>query len=610
MSHSRLVLLGILGLTLFVNPPAFAQKKVAPIVPAEKLAEGWDEIDQRLVFLMVRLANTETSLESVEKAIGANTRKKTVKAGDAKRADLKNEEMDRRGGGPMRRADFYGTTAEKFFYHPTDRNTTYHTTTVLSQQGPRADNKVGGGVPAGQGLPVHQRPPQFDYIYRANEKAKERADEEAAEFKGKIEELIERRQRLEAEQAGLWVEIAFRAIAHYDLDKKPLYRFEPLVVADGTSKINAQSMKAASSFMALALSIIIEAEKDQATTFSKIKPAISQARQNLNDTWLKLAVDVTDRKSSEGRFASLAKRLEDVASNLSDSYVVAIEGDQAKDQQRKDTFRGTLQESLVSYAQIILALDEMSVIMKDEWKIKPDADRPIQFVSLENVTKVEEETAAKDKVPTKEKDADKKGIVRPPKIDVKLLKKKFAGKVTANPKTGELVFTYDFKKPEQLNDFELNDTKPTVKAGTLIVGPGDFISHIVNFKTATVSGIVSISNVEDIHRDLVSTTGSTTTFAYHRANGGNSSEIVLKSNRNEITTITDFPRPVRTAPFSFGINGNKVTATFFNKNFGGEIEASNFGSLKMHGGSGGIAVSPLVITGVPDEEWLNEFLSK
>jgi len=124
------------------------QKKPGPIAPAETLAEGWEEIDERLVFLVVRLANTETSLEAVEKAIDSGGRKKSVKTGEAKKADRDNESMDRKGGGPVRWSTFYGTTAEKFFYHPTDRNSTYHTTTILRQQGPQADNKVGGGVPS------------------------------------------------------------------------------------------------------------------------------------------------------------------------------------------------------------------------------------------------------------------------------------------------------------------------------------------------------------------------------------------------------------------------------------------------------------------------------
>lgn len=377
----------LLCFAAMMSSTVFAQQTPAQIAPATKPQDGrWEEIDQRLIFLMERLASLEASLDAVESAIGKLTGKRTASVSAAKRAEAGNELMDRKGGGPMKWSEFYGRTAEKFFYHPVDSSTSYHTTTILTQQGPQADNKVGGGVPASQGVPVHQRPPQFDYIYRANESAKGRAEQEAAEMRGKIDALLERRQRLEVEQAGLWCEVAFHSVSHYDLDKKPLYRFEPLVT-DATSegRRQAETLKTAASFMRLALSIIEEAQKDQSTTFSKIKPAVSEARQQMSDAFLRLAVDVTDRKSAEGRFALLAKKLDDVASNLSDSYVVANEGDQAKDQQRKDRFRALLQESLVNYAQIILAMDEMSTMMKDEWKVKPDVDKPIQFVSLASV---------------------------------------------------------------------------------------------------------------------------------------------------------------------------------------------------------------------------------
>ena len=375
---------------LLLDQSGFSQspKKPGEIAPATKLelAEGWDEIDQRLVFLMTRLASTEASLDAVENVIGRTLGQRTTKTGDAKRAESGNERMDRSGGGPMPWAEFYGKTAEKFFYHPTDRNSTYHTATILSQQAPKNDNRSAEGVPSRQGLPVHQRPPQFDYIYRANQNAKERAERDAAELANKAEALIERRRSLEEEQSGLWCEIAFRAISHYDLDKKPLYRFEPMVdSSESSSRQHAESMKAAASFMSLALSVIDEAQKDQATTFRKIKPAVSAAREQLAEGWLRLGIDVTDRNTTEGKFAALSKRLDDVASNLSESYVIAKSGDESKDRQRKETFRALLQESLVSYGQIILAMNEMAGIMKDQWKIAPDVNRPIQFTSLASV---------------------------------------------------------------------------------------------------------------------------------------------------------------------------------------------------------------------------------
>ena len=339
--------------------------KKAPLAPAEAAKDGWDEIDQRLIFLMVRLANTETSLEAVEKAIAVSSRKQSVKAGDAKRAIGANEKMDQKGGGPMKWSQFYGTTAEKFFYHPTDRNSTYHTATILSPQPPQNDNKTAEGVPSRQGLPVHQRPPQFDYIYRANQEASKRAEGDAAQLQNQVGGLIARRQKLELEQVGLWVEIAFRAVAHFDLEKKPVFRFEPLLVgAVADAKSHADIMKTAAAFMRVSLLIVDEAPKDQAATLVRIKPAISEARQTLNDAWLRFGVEASDKTTTEGKFAALAKRLDDVASNLSESYVVSVDGDNNADELRKDTFRGQLQVSLVSYAQIVLALDEMATEMR------------------------------------------------------------------------------------------------------------------------------------------------------------------------------------------------------------------------------------------------------
>ena len=75
-------LLGIVAasIVLVSRVPVFAQESPstnAPanpptIAPAEKLKDGWEDIDDRLVFLMVRLANTETSLAAVEKSLGVN----------------------------------------------------------------------------------------------------------------------------------------------------------------------------------------------------------------------------------------------------------------------------------------------------------------------------------------------------------------------------------------------------------------------------------------------------------------------------------------------------------------------------------------------------------
>src|SRR5262245_41941027 len=111
--HLLFVVIAIVLIIIASLSSVIGQQKPAPIAPAAPLKDGWEDIDQRLIFLMVRLANTETSLDAVEKALGINTRQEKSSIGDAKRAEQGNEKMDRQGGGPVRWSEFYGRTAEK-----------------------------------------------------------------------------------------------------------------------------------------------------------------------------------------------------------------------------------------------------------------------------------------------------------------------------------------------------------------------------------------------------------------------------------------------------------------------------------------------------------------
>lgn len=171
----------------------------------------WDE-DERFDDLMEQLAINEASLDAVQAALTKKSRRKTSQSAAAARFDENNRMMDRKGGGPMKWDEFYGTNAEKFFYHPIDPNTTYHTDTALRQAGKYEDDKSEADIPARQSLPVHQRPPQWDYIYRANRTARENALADAALLEGEVEQLEQRRTQLEQEQAVLWCKLAFRAI--------------------------------------------------------------------------------------------------------------------------------------------------------------------------------------------------------------------------------------------------------------------------------------------------------------------------------------------------------------------------------------------------------------
>ena len=343
----------------------------------------WDD-DKRFDFLIERLASLEASLDAVERAIAKASGKRGTKQGAARRADANNSMMDRKGGGPMKWNEFYGTTAEKFFYHPTDPNTTYHTNTTLQQMGKNEDDKVGNGVPASQSLPVHQRPPQFDYIYRANRDAKDKAEQEAIALSGQIEELNRRRTQLEDEQAELWCLLAFRAIQRQNIPKRPMLRFALVPAGTAPSDIQRfEALTAATKFLATALVVIDRAEKDQAGALIQIKHAVAPARSEFDDALINLDTlenDAASKKKKLGQFVALAQLLDDTASNLSESYEAAIDGNRFKDEARKDRFRGLLQRSLVEYAQIILALDELTTGMRKDWSITIDTKTPLGSV--------------------------------------------------------------------------------------------------------------------------------------------------------------------------------------------------------------------------------------
>jgi len=354
-----------------------------PLFAEPKKDWAWDE-DKRFDFLIERLASLEASLDAVNAAIAKASGKKGTKLSEAKRMEENNTMMDRKGGGPMRWSEFYGTNAEKFFYHPVDPNTTYRTDTLLRQMGKAEDDKYEAGIPSRQSVPVHQRPPQFDYIYKANRDARDRAEEEAAKLAGKVEKLTERRIELEREQAELWCQLAFRAIQRLDIPRKPVLRFRLVSASGDTADVQkADALSAAARFLAVALLIIDKAEEDQATALGNVKNIVTKARNDFDDALLNtdaVAEDVADNKTTLGKYVALAKLLDDTSSNLSDSYEVAMEGDRSDDLARKDRFRGLLQKSLVEYAQIILALDELAGVMKTDWKIKVDTKNKAEVV--------------------------------------------------------------------------------------------------------------------------------------------------------------------------------------------------------------------------------------
>ncbi len=112
---------------------------------------------------------------------------------------------------------------------------------------------------------------------------------------------------------------------------------------------------------------------------------VTNARNEYDDSLLAVvdaADDSSDRTTPLGQFTALAQLLDDTANNLSDSYEVAIDGGRFKDAARKEQFRGLLQRSLVEYAQIVMALDELTRSMQKGWRVKVDTKNKVPLLEV------------------------------------------------------------------------------------------------------------------------------------------------------------------------------------------------------------------------------------
>ena len=370
--------------------PAKAEAAKKAVASAAKAAGGsWQEMDQRMIFLTVQLSSVEASLAALNRALISLGIQQVTRQSNASIARQANEAMDRNAGGPVPWADFYGHTAEKFFYHPVDPHTYYHTWTIL---GLPSSGKVASGqrVPSSQGLPVHQRPPQFDYIYRANADAERRAQAEVARLGNNAGIILERRRQLEAEQSALWCKIAFHAVAGRELLTKPLYYYDLKSTgpdsADGRQRLEA--LRAAMGYLRDGNRLAAMAEQgvdaDAARCYSQLQSGVDAARGGMERRLMAQPVvvgDMTDSRTMLGKFVAVAKRMSEVSANIADAQRLALDGDRAGDQGRKLTFRSQLQQSLMLCAEALLAGDECVNELARDWKVQPDTLTPAPALS-------------------------------------------------------------------------------------------------------------------------------------------------------------------------------------------------------------------------------------
>jgi hypothetical protein len=346
-----------------------AQTSPSPIAP---LHEGWENIDERFVFLTVELSSTEASLNAVKTALVAAGRDQASAKQRAQNYAAGNTRMDRQGGGPMDWQDFYGKTASSFYYHSNGS---------IDAQG-QSNFKLHAQWQGKDSTSV-ARPPQFDYIYRANEDARKHAETDAAALGNQIDQLLSRRRELESEQSALWCKIALRGLSSRDLSIRPLYRCDlPDSPRDKQSAERFAAISAECKFMRTMNLLTKQAQsaldEDQAPVYVQLQQAVDSARDDLASSFLNLptlADALADPQSQIGQFSAAAKRLDDLSQNLVDAYRLAGDGDRANDDQRKDNFRGEFQQTIMDFAATVLTADQVLTAQAAEWNITPDNSR-------------------------------------------------------------------------------------------------------------------------------------------------------------------------------------------------------------------------------------------
>jgi len=560
----------------------------------------WDE-DERFDELMEQLAINEASLDAIQASIDKKTRRKSGQLGEAKRQDDNTRMMDRKGGGPMKWDQFYGTNAEKFFYHPVDPNTTYRTDTFLRQIGKAEDDKFrpSGSEPSRQSLPVHQRPPQWDYIYKANETAKEKALADASLAEYEIERLEQRRTELEKEQAVLWCKLAFRAVQRLNVARKPLLRFELVSTTGNAGNTDqAKALSSAARFLAASLAVVEKAEQDQSIAFGGVASVVTQARESLEDSLLEvsdLESEWESTKTDLGKFYKLSQMLADKSKTLKESYAGAMDGDLNKEAVRKERFRGMLQESVVEYAQILLALNELADTMKTEWKVRVDTKKKVEPVSIPWAARADSRSGEED--PTLV-DVDKGGKQRMTNVpSQKALRKAFAtSKVTYDVKSGILSLTYDLARMDQLADWKSSETQQRKPGKGFRIAPADKLVH----KALFVEGAC--------------------TFAYEIRNAGDKGSVVSAGEGLLVSQGQFYTRVFRLCDkeVSFGSRDDtrfRVALTVQPERASLEVNNAEVAVQKstvlpfhftIYGGDNGADIGTVTISGKPDKEWFAE----
>lgn len=195
-------------------------------------------------------------------------------------------------------------------------------------------------------------------------------------------------------------------------------------------------------------------------------------------------------------------------------------------------------------------------------------------------------------------DANHTQAVANQKITSALWRKKLRGRINYDPNTHILTLLYDFKNARQLDDFDLQENKPILHDGTLVLSPAQTIRHAVKFSTVTITGTLANKG----QGTYLKTTGGVRVtregnwIGIYNASDGERFHGAGENEANEYT-IEIMPKTLRMR-LGQGVVGKEVV----------NPTGWSAGHVELCGGSSGAAFSTLMMKGEVDQEWAEGFL--
>lgn len=321
----------------------------------------------RIEFKTIELASVDTSLLAIHRALLNANYRGSVASAQVDDATKGVEWMDRNGGAPVSWRAFYGKTVKDF-----------------SSRNIFGDRQV------------YDRPPQFDYIYRANNEKKRRVEQDIAALGKEREKLFDRRRAMERKQVVLWATIAWEMVSDCGIDLEPLYRFNFKDAEAPVADAQVSAAKARRSVARLAITFLQTVDASLRDGLQQmdgsdpdptkvlvgvgedVKAAYSSFRLAGNDAVLELPPPEQQRVRE---MLDCAKHLYDLTRNAVDANNSAADRDAAGDEPERVRLRAELQRALVDSCAATYQFDLQARALASAWHLEVDRNTPAPAVA-------------------------------------------------------------------------------------------------------------------------------------------------------------------------------------------------------------------------------------